>query len=438
MRKSIMFSLAALTTIFIGCGGGSGDSTTTGYLVDSAISGVSYSCGEKSGITSAQGMFSCKTLPVTFSIGKIQLGTISTLPSDGKVYPQDLAGVERADFDNAKVKKLAQLFQSLDSDHDSSNGISIDATIAAKLDAEISDWNSINMEEYLYNTDANIQVVSMENAIKHLKDQFVQTPSNGGGDDNGGSNGENLIDTVDAKHIAGYTLKIDDPNDTITFYKTRYFIFKDGGSVTIVNDLDSGEQTVEIGKYYIDDKVKGLYAIYADIEGEDGADKRYILYLTDDYHIKIINPSQNYTILPNDTNGVVIKNNKTEPKTGSDVITVNSIDDLKGYTITSNENVSGTVQIHQIIEFKINCDGSYKKTIDTFLAGGEHSIDVQEGSSEDISIDSDSVHIYDDWIYLDPNKQIIAGESCIDADGKFGAECRNGLYVKTIKKDSCN
>ena len=445
MKKSIMFSLVTLAAIFVGCGGGGGDSTTTGYLIDSAVSGASYSCGEKSGVTNGQGMFSCKILPVTFSIGKIQLGSISTLPSDGKIYPQDLAGVVRTDFDSAKVKKLAQLFQSLDTDHNASNGIAIDATLATKLDADIADWNSLNMEEYLYNTDANIQVVSTDNAMKHLKEQFTTRPTNGGGTSggSGGSSGENLINTIDVEHMTGYTLKSDDPTNMTDHYKTRYYIFKEGNKVTIVEDLDDGDQVVHETTYDLSKDIKGVKNAY-DLElnyvNKAGVSSSFVLLLTNDYHFKQISPKLPLTVMPNDKNGVVIKNNGSKPESDNSIITVKSASDLIGYTITSNEKLSGsgTFATHQTIEFKVKCDGTYKETIDTHLAGQAGTPTVNEGNNEEISVDENEVSIGSDSIYLDSNQQIIIGKNCIDADGKLGAECSQGLYVKTIKKDACN
>ena len=179
MNKNIILSSIAIValTSLIGCGSSSsGDSTTTGHLIDSAVSGVSYSCGDKNGTTDNKGTFTCKSLPVTFSVGSVQLGTISSLPSDGKIYPQDLAGVARGDINNTKVKNLAQFFQSLDKDHNPSNGITIDSTLASKVKKNITDWEGVDMEAYLYSIDPDMHVVSRDDAVKHLGEQFVTTP----------------------------------------------------------------------------------------------------------------------------------------------------------------------------------------------------------------------------------------------------------------------
>lgn len=89
-------SLLILATACGGGGGGSGSSTTTngiGYFIDDPVSGLSYSCGTGadtlSGITSDSGSFSYMTgQTCTFKVGNVTLGTIASVPSDGKVTPQ--------------------------------------------------------------------------------------------------------------------------------------------------------------------------------------------------------------------------------------------------------------------------------------------------------------------------------------------------------------
>ena len=447
MKKNIILSSITIVALasLIGCGSSSsGDSSTTGHLVDSAVSGASYSCGDVNGTTDKDGTFTCKSLPVTFFVGSVKLGTISSLPSDGKIYPQDLAGVKRSDTNNTKVKKLAQFLQSLDKDHNASNGITIDSALASKVKKNITDWEGVDMEAYLYDIDSNMNVVSEDDAIKHLGEQFsANHQSSSNGDNSSGSGGstggKNLIDTVDAKHVAGYTLKVDDPTNITDHFKTRYYIFKENNKVTIVEDLDDGDQIVNEAIYTIKDSIKGAYSIDARYVNKAGIESSYIILLTDDYYFKQISPKLPLTVMPNDKNGVVIKHNNPQPNSSS-VVTVKNVDDLKGYTFISSESItgSGAFTAHQTIEFKVNCDGSYKETIDTHLTGQTATPTINEGTSEDISIDSDSVTIGEDSIYLDSNQQIIAGKSCISSNGKLGKSCQNGLYIESIKKDTCN
>ena len=440
MKKNIILSSITIVALasLIGCGSSSsGDSSTTGHLVDSAVSGASYSCGDVNGTTDKDGTFTCKSLPVTFSIGSVKLGTISSLPSDGKIYPQDLAGVKRSDTNNTKVKKLAQFLQSLDKDHNASNGITIDSALASKVKKNITDWEGVDMEAYLYDIDSDMHVVSEDDAIKHLGEQFSANHQSSGNGDNSSTGGKNLIDTIDARHLAGYTLKMENKLNNGDNWTVVYYIFKEGNKVTRVEEKRDGDQQVDEATYTIKDSIKGAYFLDAKIDDEH----RFELMLTDDYHFKMLGKGLPLTVMPNDKNGVVIKHHNNPQPNSSSVVTVKSVDDLKGYTFTSNERVSGSgaFTLHQTIEFKIKCDGSYKETIDTYLEGGERTPDVNEGTIEDIDIDFfDSVKIGGDSIYLDSNKQIIAGKSCISSDGKLGKGCSSGLYVKSIKKESCN
>ncbi len=329
MKINIILSTIATVALasLIGCGSSSsGDSSTTGHLVDSAVSGASYSCGDVNGTTDKDGTFTCKSLPVTFSIGSVKLGTISSLPSDGKIYPQDLAGVKRSDTNNTKVKKLAQFLQSLDKDHNASNGITIDSALASKVKKNITDWEGVDMEAYLYDIDSNMNVVSEDDAVKHLEGQFSRGSSSNGDDDSSRSNSSHHSNQVK-------------------------------------------------------------------------------------------------------------------------VLTVTTPDSVKGYTIYSNEALTGKGQYttHQKVVTKFECDGSFTDTITTFLS--EKDIDIITGN--DISVDSDSLNfngtksngeIVSSSIPLNSKHQIVAGKTCYYSGGQgSGENCPNNLYVKTITKDkSCN
>jgi hypothetical protein len=89
---------------------------TKGYLIDSPLAGVTYSCDGSEGLTDDEGMFECIAPPVTFKIGNLTLGTLTSFTSDGKVYPQDLLGLSRTNFTDSRLKLLARLLQSLDDD----------------------------------------------------------------------------------------------------------------------------------------------------------------------------------------------------------------------------------------------------------------------------------------------------------------------------------
>ena len=146
MKRSITLALAAAAiTAMTGCGSSSSTSRTafTGALVDSGVQGVTYFCGGKTGVTGANGHFDCTTAPVSFSLGTITLGTIDAITSDYLVFPQDIVGVPRTQV-NGVVTNMAILFQSLDSDGDPTNGITIAPATVALLNSTTSPLNITN------------------------------------------------------------------------------------------------------------------------------------------------------------------------------------------------------------------------------------------------------------------------------------------------------
>jgi len=158
MKKVFFGSMIVAALTLSGCGGGGtsasqsgggGTSGTTasrsGFFIDSAVSGVSY-YGDKdsSGITDSTGKFYFKDGErETFKIGKIILGHVdmTSAPNKTVVTPIDLVNgktkgtYDSSDYSNPKVTKMASFLQSLDKDHDPTNGIDIDTSTAEALDS---------------------------------------------------------------------------------------------------------------------------------------------------------------------------------------------------------------------------------------------------------------------------------------------------------------
>ena len=180
LYRNIALSLIVAGSI-ISCGGGGSSSSdddkasggdislTKGYLLDSAIEGVNYSCGAITGVTDASGEFSCEVAPVTFSVGGLTLGSIDAFTSDGKVYPQDLLGLSRDDLTNPKLIKLIRLLQSLDDDGEIDKKISIETGVASKFDKDSGD-----LELEVLVTMGGGTLVSEEDAIAHLKATLIK------------------------------------------------------------------------------------------------------------------------------------------------------------------------------------------------------------------------------------------------------------------------
>ena len=159
-----------------------------GQLIDSEVSGVEYHCGTVVDFTDENGTFSCKSLPISFYIGKISLGKVLTLPSDGKVFPQDIIDVNRSDVNNSKVINLALLLQSLDKDKNASNGITITSSTRAKFTEEliVEDVNLSEIKSRLQREDENITFEDVESVVTHLRLSTGLT--NSGENNNTGTN----------------------------------------------------------------------------------------------------------------------------------------------------------------------------------------------------------------------------------------------------------
>ena len=138
--------LPASSLFLIGCGGGGTTdgvtSVATGeaFYVDSAVSGVDYSCGGHNGVTDERGAFTFEVgQSCTFSLDKITLREVAA---------DELENGKEIQEKNVEV---ARVLLSLDSDHNPANGIQVDTGIVkslidygmAKVDDIISDWYAV-------------------------------------------------------------------------------------------------------------------------------------------------------------------------------------------------------------------------------------------------------------------------------------------------------
>lgn len=113
-------SLASVVLAIAACSGSSSSTTasttSTGQVVDSPVAGLAYKCGSSAGFTDATGSYTyTKGDGCTFSIGNVTVGTLSAVPQDGIITPQDMAVVLRSDTADLNVLAIAQFLQSIDS-----------------------------------------------------------------------------------------------------------------------------------------------------------------------------------------------------------------------------------------------------------------------------------------------------------------------------------
>jgi hypothetical protein len=175
------FSLSIAAALALSaCGGGGGSDTPTavvgaqtGVFVDSAVEGLSYetSSGVK-GTTDAQGHFKYNEGDtVTFKLGGATLGSGK---ATGTVTPAGISGGE----DNNKFTNLLVLLQSLDTDGDPSNGITLPASldgtkiaaVAARLNDDPADFTDDSKNAELKDASPQKAIRSRDDARKHYED----------------------------------------------------------------------------------------------------------------------------------------------------------------------------------------------------------------------------------------------------------------------------
>ena len=133
MKKTNILGLSLVSILALtACGGGSSSNddakTGTAYYLDSAVSGVKYKCGDQEGLTGTDGSFTFEEgKECTFYLGSIKLRDIdkSELTDGAKIVEEDI--------------KIATLLQTLDSDGNPENGITIKKEIVEAMATSLSE-----------------------------------------------------------------------------------------------------------------------------------------------------------------------------------------------------------------------------------------------------------------------------------------------------------
>lgn len=121
-------------------------------------------------------------------------------------------------------------------------------------------------------------------------------------------------------------------------------------------------------------------------------------------------------------------------------LTVNSVNDLKGYTIVSNEastsGPNGSGGTTYTITLSINCDGNSTYSDGHSPAANSGAVTLEDsGTNPPITVIKWS-GANGGYLMLGTDHKLIAGKSCWLDQGLGGAGCSAGLYVKTIKHDT--
>jgi len=166
---------ATLCVSLAACGGGGNGTTATapaplsGVFVDSAVSGFRYATTTYDGGTDQDGMFMyARGERVTFSIGDIDFPIVAAA---SLLTPFDLAGT--TDTGDTVLVNMARLLQTLDTDGDVDNGITIGEDAHSFATGMTLDFASATFDADVANLIANsgtvnTMLVDANTAIAHL------------------------------------------------------------------------------------------------------------------------------------------------------------------------------------------------------------------------------------------------------------------------------
>jgi hypothetical protein len=198
MKKTLYTALMSLPALlFIGCSGGGGASSSsasegTAFYIDSAVEGVSVTCGAKVSLTDSRGAFTYVEGEIcSFSIGDIILRQEGGISEGESVFENNI--------------QVAQFLQSLDTDNNPSNGISISAEVIQILkDNAIStlpntDAELLSIISILQNKEASFfgNYVSQAEAQEHLNQTASSLSENHENDEESNENDDDAKDEND-------------------------------------------------------------------------------------------------------------------------------------------------------------------------------------------------------------------------------------------------
>jgi hypothetical protein len=232
--SSTMTSSSAMTSSSLASSSvaSSAAAANTGVFVDSAVGGIGYKTtpGNRTGVTNAAGEYAYDAGDsVIFFIGDMEFPAVT---AKATVTPLDIANSD--DVNNRIVVNIARLLQSLDTDGDASNGISIPtgavaaATSGVNFDLPVADFAALtSITNLVANSGSSTtSLISQSAAINHLSE---------------------TLETADPTSLIGSWVAGDgeDGQVVLTFIDSNHYV--------IMNDEDDedddGQDGVEYGTY---------------------------------------------------------------------------------------------------------------------------------------------------------------------------------------------
>ncbi len=171
-KTALALLIPALSIGLVGCGGSDSDSSASeskktvidAKFIDSAVSGLTYICGENNGQTDSEGLFKTKDgQQCDFSLNSFKLGSTKVSADSSIITPYAIAGTA------SHAVKIASLLQSIDADGNPENGINVAEYDASKLPSDLFDKEETDFLKALIDAGVPTEnVVSFADAKKHL------------------------------------------------------------------------------------------------------------------------------------------------------------------------------------------------------------------------------------------------------------------------------
>lgn len=197
MKPTTLASLlpaALLSLSLAGCGGSDKNSSSTptgsatGTLTDGPVAGVQYTTSSGvSGTTDSSGHFTYNPGDtVTFKIGNLTLGQVTAQGAAAIITPLQIAQAATGLDEAARatlVTNLLVLLQSLDSDSDASNGITIPAAVSTAINSTVAGSINLNADSATFAANSALSglvataggtLVNPDDALAHFKAQFLK------------------------------------------------------------------------------------------------------------------------------------------------------------------------------------------------------------------------------------------------------------------------
>jgi len=464
MLKKIITSAIAtsMALAIVGCGGGDStspvtstttatteDTTNTGtsQYLDSAVSGITYQCGDQNGITDTNGTF-------TFEFGQDCTFSLGTIPLRGVSAEFLIDGVPLVE-DNITV---ARVLQSLDFDGDPTNGITIRPEVITVCEEVLSQSGTTELPT----TDALLEVLitEVQNNVTEFEGDVVT-------EEEAQAHLEETLTEVTKTLLAGktfYQVDVESGNDlrllqitfnpevtevTITDLNSNN-VFTESISIQGDKLLGDNEGVVTVKNDYI-----SILWIDTGIENDEirlyptkEAAEAYLASLqssstTGDLNTLIVGKTvyQNCTngieSLYFDPNGTLIFNSDANDTIsyridGTTVITIEDGEDevhtLQTYSdesITFRETDGEFTTFYYSEALALNAPvtdcggGDYTQMIPDIVSG---TVTLEDENNTVVTIPSNA------WIRITPSRFQIEGDwngvNCkVDANGQFGSEC---------------